>query len=395
MRVLLISQEYPPETHWGGIGTYAGTVAPELVRLGAEVHVLSVVRGQPNSDVVRDGVHVHRRPLRRIPRLGQMLRFPETVNRLTLALNAVREMRRLAVAFDVVECPEWSAEGLFIGRRRLRPLVVRVHVSAREVFPYLGGSMTLDRRLAMRLEDASIRAAQVVTGTAAQVHVAAADLGLPAEVCHPIIYPVRPREMRPFPTEGPPTVVFVGRFERRKGPDTLIRAMPYLLARVPQARAVFLGRDTVEVGCPSVVASLRALADDLGVSGAVEIIDDWGSADVVAETTARALACAMPSRWESMGFVAAEASLLGRPVLASDIPGLAAIVEDGKTGRLLDPDDPRAWGEAAADLLSDPVRAREMGEAAALLVRARCDPAIVAAETFGAYEEAIRRFAKG
>src|SRR5215210_2624545 len=94
MRVLLVSQEFPPETGWGGIGTYVKLIAPALVRAGAEVHVLSVVKGQARSRKVIDGVRVHRAPLRRPPAIGRVLRLPLTWRRVSLAAAIARELRR-------------------------------------------------------------------------------------------------------------------------------------------------------------------------------------------------------------------------------------------------------------------------------------------------------------
>src|SRR5947207_919519 len=46
MRTLFVSQELPPETGWGGIGTYVDVLSEALARKSVEVHVLSVVEGQ-------------------------------------------------------------------------------------------------------------------------------------------------------------------------------------------------------------------------------------------------------------------------------------------------------------------------------------------------------------
>ena len=42
MKVLFVSQELPPETGWGGIGTYVSMISRALAERGVEVHVLSV-----------------------------------------------------------------------------------------------------------------------------------------------------------------------------------------------------------------------------------------------------------------------------------------------------------------------------------------------------------------
>ncbi len=63
-----------------------------------------------------------------------------------------------------------------------------------------------------------------------------------------------------------------------------------------------------------------------------------------------------------------EAGLSAVPVVATAVPGVAAIVADGETGRVVDPDDYEGLVKAVVSLLEDPLRRRAMGEAA----RHRC-----------------------
>lgn len=387
MRVLLVSQEFPPETGWGGIGTYLGIIAPALVRAGAEVHVLSVVRGQEPSDVrTADGVHVHRRPFVRPPGVGRLTGMEASWERVSLAAAVALAARRLGVAPDVIEAPEWKAEGLLRAGRRRTPLVVRLHSSAAQVFPYLG-ELDADRRLAIRLESRAVRRADLVTGTGAQVLSVAPDLGLDPAKVREITYPVRPEPVLP-PSDGPPTILFAGRFERRKGPETLVRALPAVRRAVPEARLVLLGRDASDAEHPSRKAWLESLAASLGVAEALEIVERWGR-DAVFEHLARATVCAVPSEWESFGYVAAEASSAGRPVVASAIPALSEVVADRETGRLVPSGDVGAWAGALTALLADPARAAAAGRAASERMRTHHDPDRIALCTLEAYEAAV------
>lgn len=74
----------------------------------------------------------------------------------------------------------------------------------------------------------------------------------------------------------------------------------------------------------------------------------------------------VPSLLEPFGLVAIEAMAYGRPVVASRTGGLAEIVVDGETGRLVPPGDPQALAQALEELLGDPRRALWMGEAGRL-----------------------------
>ena len=390
MKVLFVSQEFPPATAWGGIGTYAGIVTRALARQGAEVHVLCVVPGQRREDAVADGVHVHLRPLRRPRGVGRLLRLPQTWGRISLAAAVLHHQRGLGVGFDVCESPEWWAEGLGISMRGRLPLVVRLHSGAAQIFPHTGQAGA-DARLAIRCEEALIRGADLITGTAPIVESVAAQLHLPADRLRPIPYPVEAGEAA-GDSARPPQVLFAGRLEPRKGPDTLLRAVPIVLAERPETRFLFLGADADGPDGRPFRSALERIVRDLEIGHAVEMPGRRGGPETVARELARSTLCAVPSRWESMGYVAAEAAALGRPVVASRIPALEEIVEDRVTGRLVEPEDVDGWAAAILELLSaSKRRRRRIGEAAARLIAAKCDPDLVAVQTIEAYEEAIRR----
>jgi glycogen synthase len=389
MRVLLVSQEFPPETAWGGIGTYLGIIAPALARAGAEVHVLSVVKDQPRSQRLLDGVHVHRASLRRPRGIGRAARLPLSWGRISLSASVAYQARRLGMRFDVCECPDWGAEGLVLALRHAFPLVVRLHLGASQTLAYLG-QLNRDKRLAIRCEEAAVRRADLVTGTRAQTSIIAPQLRLDPDGVRTITYPVA--RVTPLPAaDGPPTVLFAGRFEARKGPDVLLRGAPGLLERVPDARLVLLGTDTGTAEGRSFSDGLRKLVSDLGIAHATDIMDRWGR-DAVVEQLARATVCAVPSRWESFGYVAAEAAALGRAVVASRIPAFEEMVIDGVTGRLVPMGDPDSLSEALADLLSAPSTAQRLGVAASRDIAERCDPDRIAGLTLEAYEHAIGRW---
>jgi glycosyltransferase involved in cell wall biosynthesis len=352
------------------------------------VHVLSVVEGQAQSERTIEGVTVHRVPLKRPRGVGRVTRLPLTWRRISLAAAVAREARRLGLPFDVCESPEWNAEALVLAARKTLPVVVRLHSGASQLFPFLG-PLGRDKRLAIRCEEGLIRRADVVTGTRSQVSDIGRQLGLEPEAVRTIMCPISPVDALP-PAQGPPRVLFAGRFEARKGADVLLRALPRLLDRVPEAKLVFRGADTGAEAGGSYAAGLHRLIDELGIADAVEIVDRWDT-DAVPQELRRCCVGAVPSRWESFGYVAAETSSLGRPVVAAQIPALEDLIESGVTGLLVPGEDPDAWSDALARLLSNPDEANSMGAAGARTISERCDPDRIAAETLDAYELAITR----
>ena len=74
----------------------------------------------------------------------------------------------------------------------------------------------------------------------------------------------------------------------------------------------------------------------------------------------------MPSRAETFGLVALEASACGAPVVAADVGGLAALVDDGATGRLVAGRQPAAWADAVQWVTDDPLRSMRLSTGAVL-----------------------------
>ncbi len=158
-----------------------------------------------------------------------------------------------------------------------------------------------------------------------------------------------------------PVLLFVGRIQPLKGLDVAVRALAELRDR---------GAVLVAVGGPSGLdgeveaAKVRLLAEELGVEDRIRWIDPqphyllstfYRAADVVL----------VPSRSESFGLVALEAAACGTPVVAAAVGGLRTLVEDGRTGFLIESRDPDAFAAATDRLLDDPSLAAGMGADAA------------------------------
>jgi glycosyltransferase involved in cell wall biosynthesis len=394
MRILFVSQELPPGTGWGGIGTYVDVLTRALASRGAEVHVLSVVDGQTPGRTDSAGVTIHRYSVPQVERPSQYA--PESWRRVWLAFCVARLVPRLAVNPDVVECPEWMAEGLGLALRGTHPLVVRLHSTARQIFRFSGqgGSLRgLDGALAKRLEETSARRANVVISTRANLDEVAGWMRLDHDALHAIPYPVELPQVTPIRSDGPPRVTFVGRLEPRKGPEIVMRAAPKVLAAVPDARFTFVGRDTVAPDTMPSSAWLQREAQRLGVAHAIELTGELGR-DGVDSQLRRATVCAFPSRWESFGNVVAEASAVGRPVVVSKIPAFRDVVNDGVTGRMVSLEDTDGWAAALISLLRDREEASALGAAGAKHIASISDPAKVAELTLAAHEHAIKRWAR-
>ena len=183
--------------------------------------------------------------------------------------------------------------------------------------------------------------------------------------------------------------LYVGRLQPHKGPDVAIRTVAEAVARDPETtRDLVLGI----VGGPSSsdgeADRLLALAHALGVADRVvlfppqtqrKLSDFYAAADVVL----------VPSRSESFGLVALEAAACGTPVVAASVGGLRYVVEDGRTGFLVEGHDPGDHADRVLRLLRDPGLQASIGaEAARRALRFTWD--VTANEVLRVYDDVVR-----
>jgi glycosyltransferase involved in cell wall biosynthesis len=313
-------------------------------------------------------------------------RLPETWERLSLAARVAREIRRLDFAPDVVETPEWRAEGLAVAWRGRTPVVTRLHSGAQHIFPMIGWH-NIDSRLAIVVEKRAITASHLVISTRANLESVAASLGAAMPPSRAITLPVPQPALAPLP-QGEPRIVFVGRLERAKGPDLLIAAASRVLHEVPDARFIFLGADTDGSAVGSYQGWMRSQAERAGVAHAVEFLGHRPRDEVV-EQTRRAWVCAFPSRLETFGYGAAEAAALGRPVVVSRIAPFLDLFAPNGAAQFADVDDVEGWATQLVGLLRSPDRGAKAGLAGRERVFQHCAPAAVASQTLEAYGEAV------
>ncbi len=189
-------------------------------------------------------------------------------------------------------------------------------------------------------------------------------------------YPIPPDEAKQFIGLPPEErmVLFVGRIEPLKGVDTLIRAMSRLrLADIIGQRPVHLA---IIGGAPYVsrdemtgeMTRLQALCQELCLDRMVVFLGKRGQ-DTLPYYYSAADLLVMPSHYESFGMVALEAMACGTPVIASQVGGLAFLIQDGVTGFHVPDGEPEALAERLTTLLSDRLLLRTMGQRAVIHAR--------------------------
>jgi phosphatidyl-myo-inositol dimannoside synthase len=334
---VLLTFDFPPE--YGGIQRYVVRLADSLLDLGKRVAV--VAPRQPGSASYDRSLRV---PVRRFAGYARPIRM------LCAMFETAKAYRIVADGWTIAS--SWFPAGFIAAllprvlRGRLMILAHGSEVAARP------GSLR-ERLLRWTLA----RADRVVANsrlTAARVR----DYGI-RDRLEIVPCGVDERIISRAPADVP-TVLFVGRLVPRKGVDRLIEALPAIRDRLGNVRLEIVGSGPDR-------PRLERLAVQLGAGAEVQFL---GSVDDAELDTAyaRAWCFAMPSRAEGddvegFGIVYLEAAIASLAAVGGRGSGAEDAIVDGVTGLIVDGADREAIVQALLQLLSDPARARAMGQA--------------------------------
>ena len=372
MRICLVSQEYPPETAHGGIGTQIWNRAHELARRGHQVEVLSCHK-DPRDEARRkmDGEVVIHRMLP--PGEGRSQRLPvydQSVYMLGYTWQVACELERLlrGTDFDLLNFPEYGAEGLAYQLNRTpynwKPVVVQMHgplamFAERVSWPDADGSFF---RTADFMEGESIRLADALMASSANIaDFAAGRYGVARDSIHVVHCGIDCGVFRPLePGEAldrRPTVLFVGNASASKGIWTVFEAVMGLRARYPDIRLQVLGKGDQ-------LAALRRRAAELGAEANLEVVGFVADRSRLPEYYRRAHVLAAPAYHEvGVANVYVEAMACGCPVVACDTGGAPEAVRHGASGFLVAPKDIEGTRAALDRILGQPGLREALGRA--------------------------------
>jgi D-inositol-3-phosphate glycosyltransferase len=358
----------------GGLNVYVAELARRLGERGLKVDVFTR-RDRPEvPDVVE--IHEHTRvinlkagPAEHVPKEALHSLLAEFCGQLEARLDG----------HDLIHSHYWlSGEvGLGLKRRHGIPLVHTMHTMARVKNSNLGAGHPIEPDVRERGEAAIVHGADMLTANtideAAELRshygarpeqIMIVPPGVDLHTFHPCNQP-KSRAHFGVPQDIQ-VILFVGRIQRLKAPDVLIKAVAELVRRDPRRRDQL---QLIIIGGPSGSdpewsKTLGPLAIDHGIADMVdfrphsvrsELFRWYCVSDVVA----------VPSYNESFGLVALEAQACGRPVVATDVGGLRHTVRDGYSGLLVNGHDERSWADALAAILDDHDERTRMGANAA------------------------------
>lgn len=387
MKALVLTREYPPHVYGG-----AGVVVDELSRalsrrMAVEVRCFGERPPSADSIVVRGYA-----PWERLSAGADGPRFATALETLSIALAMARD----PVDADVAHAHTWYADmaGVWIRMLYRIPLVVTLH-SLEPLRPWKADQLGSGYLLSSWIERTAVETAD---------RVIAVSRGMRDDILHHFrVDPDRvvvihngidPERFRRTGARDalerhgvrPPYVLFVGRITDQKGIFHLLDAAP----RLPAGVQVVLCASAPDT--PEIEARLRR-----AVAGHPNVL--WINAmvpvDEVVQLYSHAAVFACPSVYEPFGLINLEAMACETPVVASAVGGILEVVEDGKTGLLVEPGRPDALATAIRRLLDNPAMARDMGRAGRLRVEERFSWASVAERTEQVYREAIAGFPRG
>ncbi|MBN1760441.1 MAG: glycosyltransferase family 4 protein [Chitinispirillaceae bacterium] len=403
MRIGFISGEYPPETGFGGIGTYTKHCAEYLGGKGHRVTIFSRSIDSSESVIFQHGVTIVRIPPRPYPlprfRAAYPLRqwctrqFPHTLNRLSWSLAvaaALKMILKTTPRFDIVEAPECGAEGLFISCRMARRRIVRMHTPWEMI-------RELDRikepwgdRIALPLIE-RIAAAKAEGRTAPSFAIAKEirhrwHLHAPEVIRNPL-------PVAAYNRSSGKEWIYTGRIERRKGVHHLISAYTACCARSGRTpppltligRAYGSNPDGTDYG-----DSIRSMIGRIDTGSAVRWIEG-ASLTEVAEHLRNSAVAFFPSLWENFPYTCLEAMACGCIVVASRCGGFPEIITHDRNGILVDTDSSAAIEAVMIRLVERPESCDRLGPAARSYVEQHLTPEIAGARMEQFYRELLER----
>lgn len=254
---------------------------------------------------------------------------------LTRLVRTIRSVRPDAVYVNTVTIPWW----ILAARLARVPVLVHVHEAEEDVPRIVRFGLNLPLLLARA----------IVANSAASARVVAESVPFVGRRTTVVWNGVPDQGAADDAAARPGRLALVARLSPRKGVDVALEAVARLRAEGRPVTLTVCG--TTFPGYEWFEAQLRARADEPDLRGAVEFA---GYVNPTLPVLAAASVVLVPSRVEPFGNTAVEALLARRPLVASDVQGLAEIVEHERTGLLVPPGDAAALAAGVARYLDDP-----------------------------------------
>ena len=371
LRLCLLSRAYPPN-QYEGVGRLTNLMARGLFECGHTVHV--VTQGERDLVSFYDGAYVHQVP--QASRYGRYRPFTKLYTSLNHCHAVHDKIKRLQLndGIQIVDSPLWLYDGLITAIEGKIPVVVRL-VTALKQIADLQNLTDKDTQLAVNMEETLLeRATHLLPNTQATMRKVEKCTISPSiqriiRLCRMGLCQWMMKRYGRLTFQAPPekfTVLYLGRLEKRKGIRDLFDAIPAVLQAVPNAEFIIAGADNsardgfldqhsmdYATYFHKTYPTLASHVSFLGQVSEEKLHQLYQTCDLFVA----------PSLYESFGLIYIEAMNYAKPVIGCRAGGIPEVVDDGVTGKLVDPNAPAQLAEAIISFLKNPKQLYEMGTA--------------------------------
>lgn len=401
MRIAILSFEYPPETGFGGIGTYAYYQARALAKNGHDVHVFAGATKPGVFHSEHEGVKVTR--IKREGCIHGMLDNARKArawwfqNRVTTSVDAFEGLAKAHAKkpFDFVEAPECGADAMASTTMLSIPTAVRFHSPARLIMN-IYDTPKIDRVLTAFAEQLAINQASVLTSCsqflADEVTTKMGERDPIHVIPNGIDVPLFDRDegIDVHAKFGLPKdkklIFFANRMEERKGIHIVQEMVKQTLAKYSDIAFVFAGRDLFGYMEKRILPWVK----DNQLQSRFFYLGQLGLPEVRA-CLKKSSIFLIPSLWENCPYSCLEAMTAGRAIVSSDCGGMPELVQHEQNGLLAKNGDPESFVQALQRMIEDDRLRDRCGAAARAEVEKRLTDVVIAKRSTDLYQAVLAK----
>lgn len=390
MNICFISEQYPEETGWGGIATYVHTLAHALSKQGNFVSVICKAV-QEEREYLDGNVHIYRiKPksikLSFIPNIIQGL-LKDVINHFEYSYAVYQKFKEIKKV-DIVECAETRFEGYFLLKKKIAPIVIRLHTPSFLLRKINKEKYNINKNLIEKLEKFGILNSDGISSCSENLNsIVTQKFHLYKNKIKTIPNPIN---LEDFTLNGKVEndILFCGRLQTLKGIYTFAQAIPYVSKKFPLMKFIFLGYNPKIYEQNLSKEKLTKFFIKEKVLEKVEFLPMIEREKVISYYQ-KAKICVVPSRWENFPYTCLEAMACGKPVVGSNAGGIKEIIEDKISGLLFEPDNYYDLANKIIFLLKNEKKAEEIGNNAYKKIQAKFDAPIIAKKMLKFYEKVL------
>lgn len=364
MRIAYISFEYPPDTGFGGIGTYTWQIAKVMSLQKCNVEVFTASQTREVTEHI-EGVVVHRIQVK-----SQNQFNASVVNKFKEAHSKLK--------FDLIECPDNGANAMEVIKVYPNiPLVVRLHtpgvlvtrlqntyVPLTRKMRFVAGALlrgkidlgfwsTHDKNKQNDKEFLITQNAQLITGPSQEIKSWASKFwGIDPQKIQIIPNPYLPsEEFLNIPLENSSkTITFYGRLNVLKGCVALTYSIKKVLKKHPDWNFILIGKNE-NSHLDHLDMKSWMLSELSSYQPNIEILD-WVDYEGIPKILSESAICVFPSLFESFSYTCCEAMSAGRAVVGSKNGGMKELLSDD-CGLLINPKNSKDIANAICIFIED------------------------------------------